>query len=69
MPINREVSNSNSTADIEAGADSYFYNHSVNTFTWDQCNVTVKDRATKNDRKLLDNVSGVARAGEVFAEH
>lgn len=63
MAVNREISNNGSTADIEAGADSYFYNQGVNTFTWDRCNVTVKDRSTKRDRKLLDDVSGVARAG------
>jgi len=50
--------------DIEGGSDAYFYNHSVASFAWQDCTVTVRDRVTKQDRLLLDNVSGIAKAGE-----
>lgn len=44
--------------------DAYLYNDSISSCTWNDLNVYVKDRTTKQDRKILDGVTGVARAGE-----
>jgi len=57
-------------ADPEVGAgqdEAYLYNDSISSYTWNNLNVIVKDRSSKQDRKILDGVTGVAKAGEMLA--
>lgn len=52
-----------SQIDLEQGIDTYLYNDSVSSLSWSGCTVTVLDRTTKQERNLLEAVSGVAKAG------
>ena len=44
--------------------DERLYNESVLSYAWSQCNVIVKDRKTGENRSILTDASGLARAGE-----
>ncbi|KAI9763697.1 MAG: hypothetical protein M1840_009170 [Geoglossum simile] len=47
--------------------DSQLDNHSVHSFTWKNVSVTVKDRKTKDLKKILSKVDGCVKAGELLA--
>lgn len=51
-------------SDTESAQLNVLYNNSVNSYSWDACAVEVKDRATGKPKLILDNVSGVAKAGK-----
>lgn len=51
-------------SDVEKADLNVLYNSSVNSYSWDACTVEVKDRATGKPKLILDNVSGVAKAGK-----
>ncbi|KAK8190481.1 ATP-binding cassette transporter-like protein [Phyllosticta capitalensis] len=58
------------TNDVEKGSYgdyAHLNNDTVQSYTWDQVTVTVKDRETKQPKKILDNVSGYVQAGEIIA--
>lgn len=43
------------------------FNDIIKDFTWKAVNVMVKDRTTKQPLSILDNASGVVKAGEMLA--
>jgi len=43
--------------------DGHLRNDTVNTFSWNDITVTVKDSKTGEPKAILDNVSGIAQAG------
>ncbi|KAF2150300.1 putative ABC transporter [Myriangium duriaei CBS 260.36] len=49
------------------GSYAQLKNINVHSFAWKDITVTVKARDTKQPKVLLDNVSGIARAGELLA--
>lgn len=53
--------------DEESHPTLFFDNKSVNTFSWSNISVTVKDRSTKQPRTLLHSCDGLAKAGEILA--
>lgn len=55
--------------DLEKGAvvDDDLVNNTVDTFSWTAVSVTVQDRLTKQDRKILADASGMVTCGEVMA--
>ncbi|KAL3471932.1 P-loop containing nucleoside triphosphate hydrolase protein [Aspergillus californicus] len=56
------------TRDLEHDAGHRFLmNHSVQSFSWSDLTVTVKDRRTKEPRNLVDGINGGARQGELIA--
>jgi hypothetical protein len=42
-------------------------NHNIRSFLWRGVSVSVKDRQTHEDKPILNNVSGIVRAGELMA--
>ena len=61
------ASNKSSVVDIEkrASDDQHFFsNDSVESFSWSNVAVTVKDRHTKQPLNILSNVNGIVKAGE-----
>lgn len=61
-------SSSGQNADIEKAAGrNPLHNTVVDNFAWKNISVTVKDKATKQSKAILDNISGVIRAGEICA--
>ncbi|EAT83309.2 hypothetical protein SNOG_09117 [Parastagonospora nodorum SN15] len=55
-------------SDIEKGPDyTHLTNDSVQSFSWANVTVTVKDRATKESLEILSSVNGCVQAGEVLA--
>lgn len=55
-------------SDIEKGADyAQLVNDSVQSLSWENVTVTVKDRATKESLEILSGVSGSTQAGELVA--
>ncbi|KAH8176696.1 ABC transporter domain-containing protein [Sarocladium implicatum] len=63
------MSNYDQTQDIELGQTRahHLTNDTVSSFSWSSLTVTVKSRATKQPLRILDNVSGIVRAGEMLA--
>ena len=55
--------------DVEKGSalEHGLLNSTVQTFSWSNVSVTVKDRQTKQDKCILANASGVVNAGEIMA--
>lgn len=53
--------------DIEQKAldDAHLMNTTVKSFTWDSVDVSVKDKMTKQQKNILDNVSGKVEAGRL----
>ena len=52
--------------DIEkdAGSDyAHLTNTSIQSFSWENVSVTVKDRQTKQPKDILSGVNGIVRAG------
>lgn len=58
--------NGNAETDVEQGtvADAHLRNTTVQTVTWSGVTVTVKDRETKEPKKIVDNVEGLVEAGK-----
>lgn len=65
------MSVSNISTDVEKDAAGLGYasltNEAVQSFTWENITVTVKDRKTKQPLNLLSSVSGIVEAGEIMA--
>lgn len=54
--------------DVESGGgDAYLVNDTVHSFTWHSVSVTVRDKATKADIKILSDVNGSVKAGEYLS--
>ncbi|GKT52073.1 ABC transporter G family member 12 [Colletotrichum spaethianum] len=54
--------------DAEMGAaDAHLFNATVHNVSWDGVEVTVKDRETKQPKKIVDHVDGLVEAGEICA--
>ncbi|KAI9667870.1 MAG: hypothetical protein M1821_000689 [Bathelium mastoideum] len=55
--------------DAESAFDgeSYLTNDSVQSFSWEDVSVIVKDRQSKLPKQLLQSVNGIVRAGELLA--
>ena len=53
------------SVDIEktASSEAHLLNRTVQNFLWKGITVTVKDRATKQPLRILDDVCGVVEAG------
>ncbi|KAF9884887.1 hypothetical protein FE257_000954 [Aspergillus nanangensis] len=56
-----------STADIEKASHRFLLNNTVQSFSWTDLTVTVKDRRTKQPRNLIDGSSGTVKQGELVA--
>jgi ABC-type multidrug transport system ATPase subunit len=73
--VPEEMRASNSTTDDIQMEDmekhgsvrSAFTNEDVESLSWQDLTVTVKDRTTGLQRDILDNASGIVRPGELFA--
>lgn len=65
------MSSSNHSKDVEKDAAASDYAHltndSVQSFSWDNITVTVKDRRSKQPLDILSNVNGIVDAGEMLA--
>lgn len=57
------------TSDVELAQlpAQHLVNDVVDTFSWSDLTVTVKDRKTKRDLSILSNASGIVHAGEMLA--
>lgn len=53
--------------DLEKAPGDLFTNGTVQSFSWLDINVTVKDRKSKEPLTILDSCSGYARAGQLIA--
>ncbi|KAK5952319.1 hypothetical protein OHC33_006792 [Knufia fluminis] len=53
--------------DIETVPDDLFTNDTIQSFSWLDVNVTVKDRQTKEPLAILNSCSGYAQAGQLVA--
>lgn len=51
-----------------AAADTHLLNETVQELSWRGISVMVRDKATKNERKILDNVGGTVKAGMLAGE-
>ena len=49
--------------DAEAAESQRFHNDVVSSFSWSNCSHYVKDRTTKEQRAILSDATGIARAG------
>jgi ABC-type multidrug transport system ATPase subunit len=56
-------------SDVEKmmGDYSQLTNHNIRSFLWRGVSVSVKDRQTQLDKPILNNVSGIVKAGELMA--
>ncbi|KAE8163758.1 P-loop containing nucleoside triphosphate hydrolase protein [Aspergillus tamarii] len=55
------------TLDLERNDHQFLMNNTVESFTWDNLTVTVKDRRTKKPRNLIEGCSGTAHHGQLIA--
>ncbi|RAQ47403.1 ABC transporter [Aspergillus flavus] len=53
--------------DLERNDHQFLMNNTVQSFTWDNLTVTVKDRRTKKPRNLIEGCSGTAHHGQLIA--
>ncbi|KAF5864536.1 hypothetical protein ETB97_007368 [Aspergillus alliaceus] len=53
--------------DLERNEHQFLMNSTVQSFTWDNLAVTVKDRRTKEPRNLIEGCSGTAQHGQLIA--
>ncbi|KAH6653867.1 P-loop containing nucleoside triphosphate hydrolase protein [Truncatella angustata] len=53
--------------DIEQGVDAHILNTSVESISWQDVTVSVKDRATKSQKNIVEDVGGIVRAGQLCA--
>lgn len=65
------MSSTGEAPDVEKGTDisdfAHLTNDVVQSFSWQDVTVTVKDRASKQPLDILSNVSGILEAGEILA--
>jgi hypothetical protein len=65
------MSTSHHSADVEKDAAGQEYTHltneTVQSFSWRNVTITVKDRATKQPLDILSGVNGTVEAGELLA--
>ncbi|RAR01968.1 abc transporter [Stemphylium lycopersici] len=65
------MSSTHDSQDIEKGPNGSDYAHLTNdvvqSFSWENVTVTVKDRTSKQPIDILSNVSGILEAGEILA--
>ncbi|EPS38778.1 hypothetical protein H072_7486 [Dactylellina haptotyla CBS 200.50] len=54
-------------SDIEALPDAHLLNETVQTVSFEALSVSVSVKGAKEDKRIIDNVSGVIRAGEMVA--
>ena len=45
--------------------DAHLMNNDVRTFVWRSVTVTVRDKASKQPKAILDNVDGIVEAGMI----
>ncbi|KAK6512390.1 hypothetical protein TWF481_001276 [Arthrobotrys musiformis] len=62
-----ESQNGASLTDVEALADAHLLNDTVQTLSFESLTVTVPVKGSQEEKKILDNVSGIIRAGEMVA--
>ncbi|KAF3079952.1 hypothetical protein TWF569_010998 [Orbilia oligospora] len=67
METTKPESQHGTLADVEALADAHLLNDTVQTLSFDSLTVTVPVKGSKEEKKILDNVSGIIRAGEMVA--
>ncbi|KAI9043872.1 putative ABC transporter [Aspergillus affinis] len=53
--------------DLEQNEHQFLMNQAVQTFSWTDLTVTVKDRRTKQPRNLIEGSSGLVQQGELVA--
>ncbi|KAF7595365.1 hypothetical protein BBP40_006358 [Aspergillus hancockii] len=53
--------------DLEQNEQQFLMNNTVQSFTWSNLTVTVKDRRTKEPRNLIEGCSGTAQHGQLIA--
>lgn len=58
-------SNGLDSPDLEQNEHQFLMNQAVETFSWTDLTVTVKDRRTKQPRNLIDGSSGFVQQGKV----
>lgn len=56
----------NITVERQATAKARLENTSIFNFGWQNVTVTVKDRATKQPKAILEKVDGFVNAGKIF---
>lgn len=60
------------TLDVEknAGSDyAHLTNTTIQSFSWDNVAVTVKDRETKLPKDILSGINGIVKAGQSLRTH
>ncbi|KAK6527079.1 hypothetical protein TWF281_010272 [Arthrobotrys megalospora] len=67
METTKSESQNGTLADVEALPDAHLMNDTVQTLSFDSLTVTVPIKGSKEEKKILDNVSGIIRAGEMVA--
>jgi hypothetical protein len=62
------MSASMSTVDVEKGSGDYTHltNTAIQSFGFEGITVTVKDRQTKEPKRILSSVNGIVHAGQYF---
>ncbi|KAE8354914.1 P-loop containing nucleoside triphosphate hydrolase protein [Aspergillus coremiiformis] len=55
------------TTDLEQNDHQFLLNTTVQSFSWENLTVTVKDRRTKEPRNLIEGCSGTAQHGQLIA--
>ncbi|KAF3909768.1 hypothetical protein AA313_de0210331 [Arthrobotrys entomopaga] len=63
----KSKSNNGTISDIEAAPDAHLLNETVETVSFEGLSVSVTVKGSKEDKRIIDNVSGVIRAGEMVA--
>jgi ABC-type multidrug transport system ATPase subunit len=68
-PANGHRDNNESDKDLELNTvpTAHLINDIVQTFGWQDINVSVKDRVTKSPLSILTNANGLIKAGEMVA--
>lgn len=56
-----------SVTDLEKNGGSYLANDFVDSFSWNNLQVKVKDRKTKTPLSILTDAAGIVQAGEMLA--
>jgi hypothetical protein len=56
----------NITVERQASVKARLENTTVHNFGWQNVTVTVKDRATKQPKPILEKVNGFVNAGKTF---
>lgn len=56
-----------SERDLEANGDHSFSNDLIQQLSWRNVTISVKDRKTKTEKNLVENVNGYVQAGEMLA--